>query len=370
MPKSLNHYGSTKAKSYAAYKRSMKRGKSKAKTPLDRKYKRIKSAQLKRKKVRVVRAAASRAVSAMKPLAQPKSKVLKFVTSKCRVYQWKKFTYPGTTQEEINPIDTNPELPVDGWVFRVNDIYNPFMSTEGAAGMPLETAPGFYEISRKYQKFRVIGAKLTVKFRRMGGYVPGKPDGVDRFTDDTMTLPDAQGNDVTAEHFPTAAARGTMYDPSNQDPLLAILTNDNDWQRDQFGSAIEDIHISSFEDLHQYQNRPGLKWRELKAGQGHTATFVHKFSERDITRYNSNSDKPQLNEGHFYQNTHTDPEHARQAQSPMHSEEVRVRIKPFDSATALRLQTTNPRIMMTMKLEHLVKVWEPRNEFASNLTHP
>ena len=140
-------------------------------------------------------------------------------------------------------------------------------------------------------------------------------------------------------------------------------------------SSVTALSIDEYADVLQSKARPGLHWRELKAGHGTKMTYTHKFSEKELARgaMTDNSDYRQLNAGLFYQTTDEEaglPQVGRSAASPMHRREVSIRLKPFDKLSPYRNAMTCGRVLVTSTIEYLVKAYEPRQDFNTKFSGP
>jgi len=357
---------------YAKRKRSYKsKGK---KGSVARKYASIKKKQAYRKKTRVIRADASRALSAMPMLRQPTSVLVKFCATQCRTY--KLFNDHVQTSTNFAPTesekDTNGIFPQAGINIAMNDIFNPLREIDSVGGTgPYVNAMGFKSMSRKYARFRVVGSKTTIKFRRMGGAPPIQEDpDVSREADERAVENGAQigfGGNPDIDNVQAAgslyASMGNNFDPTLADPLLCIQVDRTNFQ-DTYGKVTQD-NIDEYMDVMQYKDFAGIKWRELKAGAGTTCSFTRKWSEKGFVSKAGNHDSAQINTGTFYQTIPDSTSHPSGALSPSSIDLVNFKIRPFDKQSLEKMAHNDPRVMVTIDVDYIVKCFEPKQDYTN-----
>lgn len=345
---------------------SSSKKKAKATSKLDKAYKKVVRKKVTAKKKRVVRKSKSKALDAMAMLRHPATALVKFRTSICNTFTMgSQFNNHLAGNGNANSMDQNPVFPTDGIKIRLNDIYNPWGAAAATltGNVPAGThATGFDNISRQYAKYRVVGSKLTIKFRRMGGTVPyqGNPA--------TAILQPVSLGGTPTQHAGSAASQmGTLFDPSNADPLLCMIIDRSAWQ--DANSQITEESIDEYKDIMRYKGMKGLKWRELKAGAGMSATITHKWSEKSFQGgAGHNTDRKQANTGLFH------PEAAGVfvdgGASPTTPDELVFKIKQFDKASPYHKQFKNARIMVTADIEYIVKCFESKYSYQQGSGQP
>lgn len=351
-----------KRKATGNVKRS-KKTKTKS-SKLDRAYKKVVAKKAYKKKKRVVRKDRSRALDSMAMLRHPSSALVKFRSSICNTFtmgQQFNSHLAGNGSVTGQSQDINPVFPDDGLKIRLNDIYNPWGHPAAwfTGNVPAGShATGFDNISRQYGKYRVVGSKITIKFRRMGGTVAyqGNPP--------KSIIDPINSTEMGAS---AAANMGTLFDPSNMDPLLCMIIDRTAWQ--DANSQIVESSIDEYKDIMRYKGMKGLKWRELKPGAGQSCTIVHKWSERNFAGgAGHNTDRKQANTGLFH------PENAgvftHGGTSPTTPDELVFKVKQFDKASPYHRQYKNARIMVTADIEYLVKCFEAKYTYQQGAGNP
>lgn len=345
---------------------SSSKKKSKTTSKLNRAYKKVVAKKITAKKKRVVRKAKSKALDAMAMLRHPATALVKFRTSMCNTYMMGQQFIAAQAGNPNYGNDTNMAFPVDGLKIRLNDIYNPYgvtptgITASFTGNLPAGAhASGFDNISRQYGKYRVVGSKLTIKFRRMGGTIPHQ-------TTHPVTIV-APMTGTNGAGTSAAANLGTIFDPSNMDPLLCMIIDRSAWQ--DANSQITEASIDEYKDVMRYKGMKGLKWRELKAGAGQSTTIVHKWSEKSFKGgAGHNTDRKQANTGLFH------PEAAGVfvdgGSSPTTPDELVFKIKQFDKKSPYHSQFKNARIMVTVDMEYVVKCFESKYSYQQGSGNP
>ena len=167
---------------------------------------------------------------------------------------------------------------------------------------------------------------------------------------------------------PSAASNfGSLFDPSNADPLLCMIIDRSAWQ--DANSQITESSIDEYKDVMRYKGMKGLKWRELKAGAGQSCTITHKWSEKQFKGGEGhNTDMKQANTGLFH------PEEAGVfvdgGSSPTIPDELVFKVKQFDKASPYHRQFKNARIMVTADIEYIVKCFESKYSYQQGSGNP
>ena len=297
---------------------------------------------------RTIKSAKSRALNAMAILRQPKSVVMRFQAQKCSTYLLAdQFMQPGISSSVH---DTNGQFPGTGIQVNMNSIYNPWNKT--GALTSVDHAGGFDDISHQYGKYRVIGAKITFKVRRLGGSVPIQT-GYGISVQPTTTSGQGTG--------PSPAANlGGMFDPSTQDPMLITTIDRSAWQ--DANSMVSEAQITDYVTFQRYKHLPGINWRELKAGAGQKASLVTKWSEKGITALGMNTDRVQINSGLFHNEQGS---WTQGGSDPTTVDHIKFNIQPFDSASPYKTKYGQPRVLVTVDIDFLVKCTEPRFTYSN-----
>lgn len=341
-----------KRKANVAYKSRKKT--IQRKSPLKKKYTRIKQQQKIRQMKRTVKKAKSRAISAMAVLRQPTQVVMKFKTQSCKVYRLHNITGPSNTTVGGTQ-DDNPVFPVDGIVVHQNSIYEP---GETSSGLP--RCGGFDDVSHQYGKFRVIGSKIVFKVRRLGSAIPMSVSSFGNFI-----------QPVTNDGVTPAMLPGTAMDPDNADPLLVTSFDRSAWQdvnsmvrgaESEVTSLNGKTLLRGYADVQKYKHLKGLDWRELKAGSGSSSTIIHKWSEKKHSSAGHNNDIAQINTGTFLNEQGS---WTTGGANPTTLDKVRFDVKEFDeNHSILKSKLSNPRIMVTIDVDYLVLCTEPRYTYS------
>lgn len=335
----------------------------KSKSKLTKAYKKVVRAKTKRKMRGVVKKAKATRLATTPFLRQPMSTLVRFKASHCATYRY------GATQQSTS-INSSPDLshvfPVAGIEINQNDIYDPFNTGTN------HNAPGFDAISRQYGKWRVIGSKTTYRVRRMGAHVPYNTSQVSA---NNLMAPTVQENTVTSIASgvsknvgggigvgPSIASNmGGLLDPANADPLMAILVDRNAYQ-DTYSQVSEATMVVDYAHIRQYQHLKGLQWRELKAGAGSKCSIVKKWSERGLDQASAHGRSPQeINTGSFHNEAGS---WLSGGNGPTQKDPMRLFMKPFDGMSAAKNEFANARFMITIDIEYLVKVTEPRYTYS------
>jgi hypothetical protein len=325
------------------------------KSPLTKKYTRIKQQQKIRQMKRTVKKAKSRAISAMAVLRQPTQVVMKFKTQSCKVYRLHDITGPAAGTTVNNDSDSNPVFPVNGIVVHQNSIFQP-----GETASHLPRCGGFTDVSHQYGKYRVIGSKIVFKVRRIGSAIPMSIGAHSNY------ITPITSNGVTPAMLP-----GTAMDPDNADPLLVTAFDRSAWQdvnsmvrgaESEIGMFSGASLLRGYADVQKYKHLKGLTWRELKAGPGRTSTIIHKWSEKKHTSAGHNSDIAQINTGLFHNEQGS---YTAGGGNPSTLDKVRFDIKEFDEIDSLqKSRLSNPRVMVTIDVDYLVLCTEPRYTYS------
>lgn len=327
------------------------------KSPLKKKYTRIKQQQKIRQMKRTVKKAKSRAISAMSVLRQPTKVVMKFKTQSCKVYRLHNITGPSNTTVGTgnHNQDDNPVFPVDGIVVHQNSIYQP---GETSSGLP--RCGGFEDVSHQYGKFRVIGSKIVFKVRRLGSAIPMSISSFGNFIQPVST------DGVTPAMLP-----GTAMDPDNADPLLVTAFDRTAWQdvnsmvrgaESEIGTFSGATLMRGYADVQKYKHLKGITWRELKAGSGSTSTIIHKWNEKKHSSAGHNNDIAQINTGTFLNEQGS---WTTGGANPTTLDKVRFDIKEFDELDSInKSKLSNPRVMVTIDVDYLVLCTEPRYTYS------
>ena len=214
-----------------------------------------------------------------------------------------------------------------------------------------------FNMSRKYALCPIRVHTL----RRMGGTVAFQGAPAPAILAPT-TVPGA-----TAAGPSAASNFGSLFDPSNADPLLCMIIDRSAWQ--DANSQITESSIDEYKDVMRYKGMKGLKWRELKAGAGQSCTITHKWSEKQFKGGEGhNTDMKQANTGLFH------PEEAGVfvdgGSSPTIPDELVFKVKQFDKASPYHRQFKNARIMVTADIEYIVKCFESKYSYQQGSGNP
>ena len=342
-----------RAASYGFKGRAKKAPRKGKKTALKKKYNAVKRKQFTRKMRRTVRAARSRAISSLAVANQPVSQLVKFTMTYAETYR---MSSSFAASEYNGHTDQNSVFPANGIEIHQNSLYDP-IKLANMVGTTQHHANGFEEMSRKYKKYRVIGSKTTVRFRRMGGLIPLTSGG----TSTNVQFSNASGGDT----YPTgsqAANLGTMFDPSTQDPLLCMVVDRTAFQDDH--SGVPDEAIDEYMDLAKWKHLKGIKWRELKAGPGERAVIIEKFSERGLTSAAGDTDHKTNNTGLFHDVDATGAQLTSGSNPPV-VDKMLIKMKPFDKLSLKKQQYSCARVMVTIDQEFLAVCSEPRYAYSN-----
>lgn len=339
-------------------KRKKATGRTAKKSKLATAYKKVQKAKTKRKMRKVVKRAKASRLATTPFLRQPASTLVRFKASHCATYRY------GSQMGQAGAAGTNDQstvFPATGIYINQNDIFDPF-----GVGGNNSNAPGFDDIGRQYGKYRVIGSKTTYRIRRMGAHIPLTTTSAAH--GGALLAPTVQttgGGVVTSANGigvgpSTVSNLGGLFDPANADPLMAILVDRNAWQ--DANSTITDTQIAvDYTTMRQYQHLKGLQWRELKGGAGQKVTIVKKWSERGLSSASNNSDIVQINSGNFHNELGS---WTSGGSSPSTKDPMYLYMKPFDGMSQWKNAFSNARFMITIDIEFLVKVTEPRYSFS------
>ena len=329
-----------------------KRGYSKkrpASSKLDRAYKKVVAKKTTKKKKRVVAKAKQIRLASTPYLRQPVSTLVKFQANRCETYKMSDL-YPQAYSGSIGYADTEQAFPIAGINIMLNDIWDPF-DYATASSTPQHCA-GFDDISRQYSKYRVVGSKVTIKFRRLGGSIP-----MGNALHNGHQLVEPQNSTGVQSD---ASALGGIFDPSNLDPLMIIAVDRAAYQ-DQ-NSQINEVSLNTYEMVHRFSDIKGVKWRELKAGPAQSTSMTHKWSERRFEGGpGHNNDHKQANTGTFQ--TADSNGTFSGGGSPLTPDKLNINIKPFDQTTNNHQAFTRARILMTIHVDYVVKCFEQKASY-------
>lgn len=323
------------------------------KTPLRKKYNAVKKKQFVKKMKRVVRASKSRAISAMSVAAQPQTQLVKFTMSFAKTYRMAN-TFNASAMGTNH--DQNDLFPDAGMEIHQNTLYDP-LNLANSIGVTNYHANGFEEMSRKYRRYRVVGSKTIIKFRRMGGLIPLFNGGTDKNTNLTT------GQNDTYPSASNASNLGHIFDPSTADPLLCMTVDRSAFQ-DSY-ATIPDTAIDEFMDLAKWKHLKGIKWRELKAGPGEKVILVEKFSEKGLVSAAGDADYKTNNTGTFHDVDATGGQITTGSNPPV-LDKLTLKIKPYDKLSLQRQRYHCARIMVTIEQEFLALCSEPRYAYAQS----
>jgi len=319
---------------------------------LKKQYAKVKRKQRVRLMRRTIKSAKSRALNAMAVLRQPKTCVMRFQAQRCMSYTLAdQFKQPGVS---LQTHDNNPIFPATGIKINLNSIYDPWAKkTDTYFPTADEHAGGFDDISHQYGQYRVIGAKVTFKVRRLGGSLPIQAG--------YAASIEPTGGSGTGMGPSPAANLGEMFDPSTMDPVLVTSIDRNAWQ--DANSMISEAQIGDYVSLQKFKHLPGINWRELKAGAAQKASIVNKWSERGLQALGMNTDKAQINGGLFHneQGSWTSG-----GSNPSQLDHVTYNLKPFDGASSYKTKYSQPRVLVTIDIDYLVKCSEPRFTYSNS----
>lgn len=126
------------------------------------------------------------------------------------------------------------------------------------------------------------------------------------------------------------------------------------------------VVAAAYMDVMQYKDFTGIKWRELKAGASTTCSFTRKWSEKGFISKAGNSDSSQINTGTFFQtNLDTGSVHPSGALSPSSVDLVNFKIRPFDKQSLEKMAHNDPRVMVTIDVDYIVKCFEPKQDYTN-----
>lgn len=343
--------------SYGFKGRAKKAPRKGQKTALKKKYNAVKKKQFTKKMRRVVRASRSRAISSLSVANQPVTQLTKFTMTYAQTFRMGNSFAASSFGTGANAHDQNDVFPAAGIEIHQNSLYDPIKLANSVTGITQHHANGFEEMSRKYKKYRVIGSKTTVRFRRMGGLIPLDTGGGATNTQ----FSNASGGDS----YPTnsqAANLGTMFDPTTQDPLLCMVVDRTAFQDDN--SGIPDTAIDEYMDLAKWKHLKGIKWRELKAGPGERAVIIEKFSERGLTSATGDTDHKTNNMGLFHDVDATGAQLTTGTNPPV-VDKMLIKLKPFDKLSLKKQQYSCARVLVTIDQEFLAVCSEPRYAYTN-----
>ena len=325
-----------------------KRGYSKKRSStskLNRAYKKVVAKKTTKKKKRVVAKDRQIRLASTPYLRQPVSTLVKFQANMCQTYKMSDI-YGQTYAGDLGYGDSESAFPIAGVNVMLNNIWDPF-DAHTASGIAQHCA-GFDDISRQYAKYRVVGSKVTIKIRRLGGSIPIGAVGVGALD---ATEPNLSGIQSSA------SALGNVFDPSNLDPLM-VVTVDRSAYQDQ-NSQINEVALNTYEMVHRFGDIKGVKWRELKAGAAQSCSMSHKWSERRFEGGpGHNNDHKQANTGTF-QTADSNGVFSGGA-SPTTPDKLNIRIQPFDQSSNNHQAFTRARILMTVHIDYIVKCFEQK----------
>ena len=119
---------------------------------------------------------------------------------------------------------------------------------------------------------------------------------------------------------------------------------------------------SDYVSLQKFKHLPGINWRELKAGAAQKTSLVTKWSEKGITALGMNTDKVQINSGLF----HNEQGYTwAGGGNPTTVDYVTYNLKPFDGASPYKTKYGQPRVLVTIDIDYLVKCTEPRFTYSN-----
>ncbi len=359
-------------------------------TKLTKAYKKVVATKKKSRMRKVVKRHKKRMQNAVPFLRQPKTTMVKFKATMCQTYR---MTDRFTTAGDGTNLDQNPVFPGAGIIVNKNNIFDPFNQGFGVQGAD---CAGFDQFSQQYGKWRVMGAKVTFKVRRLGGTVPiSMASGSHLEITSEVVTPAHTTNAASAAAKPSAAqALGGLFDPSTQDPLMLILVDRTAWQ--DMNSRVQGVTIDTYKEVRQYQHLRGVQWRELKAGAAQKATISSTFSERAMETLNNANNQQLQNTGQFHDDgiQYYDPtanggvggmivnafkngvdatlgyitnDYSKGAKAPLTVDHCRLMIKPFDELSQHKHTYGQARILVTCDIEYAVKCSEPRYDYSNPL---
>jgi hypothetical protein len=354
-------------------KRKYSRATSRTKRRSVKGYAKAKRAIVRRKQRRVVKRVKSARIRHMPFLGMPPKKVIKMAHTTVENFYFKN-NLPVDAQG--NPITT--EFGEKAWdttnpiAAACNNIYDP---PHTKIFPTADHVRGFAEVSQHYSSWKVIGAKVTFKVRRIGPQNrwqdlddgnPGTHTHVEELHTlniDTTQQPWTQSGDTQRPVPMTPAELGT---PDAGDHMLVTLIN-RTWQQDNVsalqGNAgwVTQYNPQSYKTLMENKDLKGVRYRELRPGVGRQVTMTHKW--RPAT--NLSRTDADLQTGHFFRDKLAvgDINFNTGANGPQVArvDAVHLNIIPFDPQTNnLRDATFTQRFMVTRDIEYLVLCYDKK----------
>ena len=333
---------------------------------------------------KVVKKARSATIRRMPALRQPMSTLVKFTHAHTQVYRMSDSMWPDDTSVAVVS-DNNPLFPADGIEIRQNDLFDPIHGMTSTSDALPEHANGFLSIGEKYGKYRVVGAKTTIRVRRMGAFLPTGTEGWNQDEQDAADptgpsgmITDNEGHHIienqtrfssigvpSVTYASAVAAWGSLFDPTQADPLLCFTVDRTAYQ--DVNSAVSETDLKDYPSLRKHAFLKGIKYRELKAGSGTSCTLVHKYSERYLRKAGNDTDYRAANTGSFPRPHLPNGTAAYEGSSPTTVDTLSFKIKPYDDHSHHNHAYKHARVMVCIDQEFLVKCFEPKYSYASNV---